>query len=73
MLPDILFVTVIFMLTEVNLVHSKKRKNHQQSQLGKWLTCFSWEESVKRTLYGLANTLEMVTCMQRIYKNGQKP
>ena len=73
MLPDIFFGAVIFMPTEVNLVYFKKRKNHQQNQLGKWLTCFSWEESVKRTLYGLANTLEMVTCMQRIYKNGQKP
>jgi hypothetical protein len=28
------------------------------SQLGKPLSYFNWEESVKRTVYGLANTLD---------------
>jgi hypothetical protein len=39
---------------------NEKMKIFQQTQLGKPLSYFNWEESVKRTVYGLANTLDGV-------------
>ena len=48
---------MIFTFINVNLVHFKKKKNFKQSQLGKCLPCPILKESIKRTLYGLANNL----------------
>ena len=53
---DPLFIAVILIFIKVNLVHFKE-KTLNNSQLGKCLTCFNCEESVKRTLFGLTNTL----------------
>jgi hypothetical protein len=38
-------------------MHSFSSEKMKIFQLGKPLSYFKWEESVKRTVYGLANTL----------------
>ena len=50
-----LLVAMIFMSIKVNLVYFKKKKH--LSQLGKCLTCLIWDDTVKRTIYRLADNL----------------
>lgn len=59
-LVNTLILTMIFMQTEVNLIHFRKKKT-LQSQLGKCLALFNWEESMKWTLDGSANTVTITT------------
>jgi hypothetical protein len=40
-----------------------------ETQLGKPLSYFNWEESVKRTVYGLANTLINISTIWKSHLN----
>jgi hypothetical protein len=43
----------------------RKNENLPVDPVGKPLSYFNWEESVKRTVYGLANTLELMRVEKR--------
>ena len=66
-----LFITTISKFVKVNSVHFKKKKSQfgtmSTEELGtieskanweKYFICLNWEESIKRTIYGLATTLD---------------